>query len=121
MTRTSLDTVYRLSQAMAQVQDLNQAVDFVLDEVVELLDVAKVSVMIYDPKMDVLRVIAARGLDEEVIATAQVRRGEGISGRVFASSEPLLIKDIRSSTFDERGKYQTTSLMSAPVTCFPMG
>ncbi|MFH1654589.1 MAG: GAF domain-containing SpoIIE family protein phosphatase [Pseudomonadota bacterium] len=120
MNNTSMDTIYRLSQAMVQVRDLNEALDSVLDEVVELLNVSKVSVMTYDSKNDVLKVIAARGLDPSVIEKALVRRGEGISGKVFASSEPILIEDIRTSSFDEKGKYKTRSLMSAPVTCFPM-
>jgi len=117
----SLDVVYSLSNAIAHMTELNQVYDLILDEIVRLFGVEKVSIMTYDPSIDALRIVAARGLDPVIQSQAVVRIGEGISGKVFRSNEPLLIKDIQTSGLGSGSdRYKTRSLMSAPVTCFPM-
>ncbi|OGQ23105.1 MAG: hypothetical protein A3C46_06600 [Deltaproteobacteria bacterium RIFCSPHIGHO2_02_FULL_44_16] len=117
----ALEVIHRLSTAIAEATELTQVYDLILDQVIELLHVEKASVMIYDPSLDALRVVAARGMSREVMEKAIVRVGEGISGKVFARHEPLLVDDIRGETLGpKRDRYRTHSLMSAPVTCFPM-
>jgi sigma-B regulation protein RsbU (phosphoserine phosphatase) len=117
-----LDVVHRLSCAIARADDLDHVYQIVLDEVVDVLGVEKASIMIYDKEAGGLRIAAARGMDPEVMSRAFVRVGEGISGRVFQSDEPLLVQDIQAvgmpTPYGER--YKTTSLMSAPVTAVPL-
>jgi len=117
-----LEVVHRLSCAIAQAPDIQTVYQLLLDEVVRMLDVEKASIMIYDPASEGLKVAAARGMDPEIMRKAFVRVGEGISGRVFESDEPILVKDIKSMDTAGEGKdrYKSSSLMSAPVTCFPM-
>lgn len=118
---TSLDAVYALSQTIAGAAEPNQVYELILDEVVKSLGVQKASIMTYDPVKGVLKIAAARGMDPEIMERAVVRVGEGISGKVFQSNEPLLIKDIQAEGVGSgRERYSTASLMSAPVTCFPM-
>lgn len=118
---TPLDAVHELSRSIAQASDPRQVYDVILDAVVGVLGVEKASIMVYDPAIEALRVVAARGMDPGILEHAVVRVGEGISGRVFASREPLFISDIRASELGPgRDRYRTTSLISAPVTCFPM-
>ena len=118
---TPIEAVFALSQAISKAEGLEQIYELILDEVVRLLDVEKASIMTYDPQEGTLRVAAARGMDPEVMGRAVVRVGEGISGRVFASHEPLLVKDIRAQEQGPgRDRYRTKPLISAPVTCFPM-
>lgn len=124
-TATTIDpieVVHRLSCAIAQAADLQQVYRVLLDEVVDMLGVDKASIMVYDPERKGLRVAAARGMDRKVMEEAFVSVGEGISGRVFESDAPLLIEDIKNSGAGGAGdeRYKTASLMSAPVTCFPM-
>jgi sigma-B regulation protein RsbU (phosphoserine phosphatase) len=125
MTTTNhdpLDVVHRLSCAIARADDLDHVYQIVLDEVVDVLGVEKASIMIYDKEAKGLRIAAARGMDPEVMSNAFVRVGEGISGRVFESDEPLLVQDIQSSNVPtpHGERYKTTSLMSAPVTAVPL-
>jgi len=117
----ALNSVYSLSHAISQATDLKQIYELILDEVVRLFGVDKASIMIYDLAIDGLKIVAARGLDASIQNRAFVRIGEGISGKVFKSNEPLLIEDIQASGMGEgKDRYKTRSLMSAPVTCFPM-
>jgi len=116
-----MDAVFALSQAIARSADPDKIYDLILDEVVSALGVTKASVMVYDGSRGVLTIAAARGMDERIMREAVVKVGEGISGKVFASHEPVLINDIQASqTGPGRQRYSTSSLISAPVTCFPM-
>ncbi|MBT3181476.1 MAG: SpoIIE family protein phosphatase [Deltaproteobacteria bacterium] len=120
-TYRPMDAVHALSEAIAKAVDPDQIYELILDVVVKMLGVEKASVMTYDPELGALRIAAARGLDEKIIRDAVVKVGEGISGKVFVSREPVLIEDITAqSTEAGRGHYKTSSLISAPVTCFPM-
>ena len=62
--------------------------------------------------------MVARGLPEDVVEETRVQLGEGISGFVASSREPLLIQNVEE---DERFKrrnherYYTCSLLSAPL------
>ena len=125
MTNTNhdpLDVVHRLSCAIARADDLDHVYQIVLDEIVDVLGVEKASIMIYDKEVQGLRIAAARGMDPEVMSRAFVRVGEGISGRVFESDEPLLVQDIQTSDVPtpHGERYKTMSLMSAPVTAVPL-
>jgi len=116
-----MDAVHALSEAIARAADPGQIYELILDVVVRMLGVEKASIMTYDSELSALRIVAARGLDPEIVTNAVVRVGEGISGKVFASHEPLLIKDIQAEGMGSgRDRYRTKSLISAPVTCFPM-
>ncbi len=116
-----IESVYSLSQAIAQATELKEVYELILDEVVRTFGVEKASIMVYDPALDALKIAAARGLESNIKTKAFVRVGEGISGKVFKSNEPLLVKDIQASGMGKgRERYKTSSLMSAPVTCFPM-
>jgi sigma-B regulation protein RsbU (phosphoserine phosphatase) len=118
---TALGAIYALSQAITGAAEPSQVYELILDEVVRSLGVQKASIMTFDPEQGVLKIAAARGMDPKIMNRAVVRVGEGISGKVFQSNEPLLIKDIQAEGVSSgRERYHTTSLMSAPVTCFPM-
>jgi len=66
---------------------------------------------------DVMRIAVAYGLPDDVIENTRVRVGDGISGHVAATRQPLLVRDLGASEFsgqnDER--YYTRSLLSAPI------
>ncbi len=118
---TPIDAICALSQAITRAATPDQVYDLILDEVVRQLGVEKASIMTYDAAIGGLRIAAARGMEPEIVQRAVVRVGEGISGKVFASHEPMLITDITAEGLEsKRGRYQTRSLISAPVTCFPL-
>ncbi|NLD27883.1 MAG: SpoIIE family protein phosphatase [Myxococcales bacterium] len=118
---TSLEAVHSLSVAIATAADAGKIYDLILDVVVKTLGVERASIMRYDSSIGALRIVAARGISPEIVKNALVKVGEGISGKVFVSNEPLLIKEIKAEEAGPgKGQYRTKSLISAPVTCFPM-
>jgi sigma-B regulation protein RsbU (phosphoserine phosphatase) len=92
----------------------------ILAKTAETLKVNKASIMKLDPNRKTLKIVAALGLPRGVSENACVKIGEGISGRVFKLKKPMLIKDVRALGMMPKKRYSTFSLMSAPVTCFPM-
>jgi len=118
---SQMNVVHELSEAIAQAADPSQIYNLILDVVVKTLGVDRASIMKYDVESVSLKIVAARGMDENVVKNAVVRVGEGISGKVFATHKPILIKDIKAEGLSPtRDDYKTSSLISAPVTCFPM-
>ena len=116
-----LEAVHRLSCAIAQAVDLHDVYQIILNEVVEIMGVEKASIMVYDEARKGLRIAAARGMDPEVIKKVFVPAGEGISGRVFATETPVVVRDMKHAQLPSgQGQYKTSSLISAPVTSFEM-
>jgi len=91
----------------------------VIDLIAEVLGVEIVSLMLVVESEGVLRMVLAKGLDPEVQRNAVCPLGQGISGRVAQSGEPLLIRDLsQDPTFAARTRhprYRTDSLMSVPL------
>lgn len=75
--------------------------NFSLDELLQrIVTVAQhetqahiVSLMLLDPTGQELRIAAAAGLSDEIIATERVPIGRGIAGRVAQSGEPLMLTE----------------------------
>lgn len=91
----------------------------VIDLIAVLLDVEIVSLMLVQQPEGVLRIVQAKGLEAEVLNRATCRVGEGISGRVAQTGEPLLIRDLSQdpefAKRDRNPRYRTNSLMSVPL------
>lgn len=88
-----------------------------IEAISDTLQVETASLMVLEG--EVLRLVEAMGLPEEVIGKATVPLGKGISGHVAQTGEPLLINDIskdekfRPSTF--RDQYSTQSALCVPL------
>jgi len=88
-----------------------------IEAVSDTLQVETASLMLMEG--EVLRLVEAMGLPEEVIGKATVPLGKGISGHVANTGEPLLINDIskderfRPSTFKDQ--YSTQSALCVPI------
>jgi CheY-like chemotaxis protein len=91
----------------------------VIDLIAEVLGVEIVSLMLVVESEGVLRVVQAKGLDPEVQKKAVCPLGQGISGRVAQTGEPLLIRDLsQDPTYaakERNPRYRTNSLMSVPL------
>ena len=70
--------------------DIDSAVNIAVDTVVELFEASNASVMLVD-KNDQLVIRAARGICADVVRTTKHKLGEGISGWVAQTRQPLLL------------------------------
>lgn len=108
-----------LGTSLAIIADLT--LDHVLQEMLDgatrVLEAERGSLMLFND-LGELVIRVARGMPADVIPKVRVKIGEGISGEVARTGEPILIRDIES---DERfgrksGKaFNTKSLLSVPL------
>jgi DNA-binding response OmpR family regulator len=91
----------------------------VIDLIAVVLDVEIVSLMLVKEPEGNLRIVQAKGLEAEVKDQAVCPVGQGISGRVAQSGEPLLVRDLSQEPgFGKRDlhpRYRTNSLMCVPL------
>ncbi len=114
-----LSVLHDLSKAMIGVSSMEEVCEGILARTVSVLKVDKASIMKLDPIDGTLKIVAAKGMPKDIVSSSSVKIGQGISGKVFKSKKPLLLKNIKSSKYQARDRYKSSSLMSAPVT-FPM-
>ena len=85
----------------------------------ELMRVRIVSLMVPDQGGEHLVIEAAMGLEDAVVQDTRLQRGEGIAGCVWRDGEAILLDDIaldeRAFSDAPRPRYETGSLLSAPV------
>lgn len=117
----SVHALHRLSRAIVGAPDLDTVCEAVLKEAVKIIPVETASIMRYEADCETLHVVAAIGIPKDIQKEARVKVGEGISGKVFSSSKPLLVSDIRMlSGVKRRTRYKGKSLIAAPMTCLPL-
>lgn len=85
----------------------------------EFMQARKASIMVLDQNKQVLRVIAAKGLDAEFVQNTRVETGDRIAGRVFLEGESVQVFDIendkRVARANNSAYYGTSSFISSPV------
>jgi len=83
--------LYHLSERFIFSQSRQEILEALVETVERKMDVPRVSVMLYNEEEDRLKIVAARGISEKVIAETRIRAGEKISGRVFQRGEPVIL------------------------------
>ncbi len=118
-----LDLFDNLNQGLQRLKPLKQLHEQFLDFVVDLFNVERASLLVYDAESGKLKVGTSRGIPSKLVAKIQVTPGQGIAGYVFQTSRPLLVQNsrkLRKGTPLPRGKgYQTASFVSIPVIVSP--
>ncbi len=111
-----------VSQAVAEGAELPWIFDRIVQTVSEALGVNLVSLMLLEPdpdkERDVLRIKAARGLEEKVARETKIVAGEAISGKVLASGQPLLVPNVEQAGLgiaENRQRYAGKGLLSVPI------
>ncbi len=89
----------------------------IVSEASSLADAEKCSLMMSDGN-GMLEVQSARGINMALMENVRVRRGEGISGKVYEQGLPVLItgeKDLKNYGNTPRSHYKTSSSLSMPL------
>lgn len=117
-----LDLLYELSEAIISHASLDEVYQIILGRALQLFHVERASILIYDENLKRLKVVASRGMADNVQKNIRVRSGEGVSGYVYQHGRPLLIEDIESNKrgIEKKDHYKTGSFISAPMICSPL-
>jgi signal transduction histidine kinase len=113
-----LSTLNEVVELAARVPRLDDLLSLVLERTMRTVRAGIGSIMLLDHERQVLRVVAARGLPDSVVGSAEVRVGEGIAGKVVQVGEPVLVEDIAA---DPRfGKPNELRYGSGAFMCLPV-
>jgi len=113
-----LSTLNEVVELAARIPQLNELLAFVLERTMRTVRAGIGSIMLLDPERQVLRVVAARGLPEGVVGSAEVRVGEGIAGKVVQIGDPVLVEDISADprfAKPNQPQYGSGAFMCLPV------
>lgn len=94
--RRGLAALYRADEYLYRHLRLDQVLQALVDVVIDILDADKASVQVWDEERGRLVVRAARNYSPEMIAMMSgYVPGDGISGTVFQTGEPVAVEDAR--------------------------
>jgi two-component system cell cycle sensor histidine kinase/response regulator CckA len=111
-----LSTLYDTVLEVASRLDLAQLLPTIVERAALLLHATGSGMYLYQPTSDTLEHVVAYGRSEEFIGHT-LRRGEGVSGRVLDSGEPMTVDDYhhwpsRSPVFESQ---DVGAVLSVPV------
>ncbi|MFH1985362.1 MAG: sigma 54-interacting transcriptional regulator [Pseudomonadota bacterium] len=86
--------LYEISKALNENLDLRKALYIVLENLSNSLNMARGTVTLLDPLRDEIRIEVAHGLSKSAMEKAKYKLGEGITGRVIESGQPVIIPKI---------------------------
>jgi hypothetical protein len=121
LLRQKTRTLYLIDRVLsldASTDDPRQLVDGLLSLVGDDMQAQRCSVMLRARDAGWLYLAAARGIAPGVAEGARIRIGDGVAGRVAASREPLLVRDVSEAKQHPllRDQYFTTgSFISFPL------
>ncbi len=111
-----LTILYEIGHRLSSTLDLDRVLGLMVDAVVRLTGCEACSIMLLED--GVLRIRKARGIPEDIVQKAARRLGEGISGRVAETGEPLFIRDVnreKGVAASHAAHYRSPSLICVPL------
>ena len=92
-----LEAINAIAAAVSQSLDLDEILDGALAKIVEIVGIEAAGIYLLDERSGSLNIAAHRGLGSKFIdGVDELQVGEGLSGRVVASGEPLLVSNLPS-------------------------
>jgi signal transduction protein with GAF and PtsI domain len=121
MLRQKTRTLYLIDKVLTldnRATDPRKLVDGLLALVGDDMQAQRCSLMLRAPEPGYLYLAAARGLAPHIVEGSRIAIGEGVSGRVAATREPLLVQDVADAPSHPllQDQYFTTgSFISFPL------
>ena len=86
-----LNFIYDMSSEVGALLDEKKICDFIIQKAAHMLGCERASLMLRDQETGRLKISAGVGLPPEIVENTEMRPGEGISGRVLESGEPIIV------------------------------
>ncbi|MEM7183131.1 MAG: GAF domain-containing SpoIIE family protein phosphatase [Spirochaetota bacterium] len=115
---TELTLLYDFEKKLGDNLHSDQLGAWLLDRCLSELGAKSGSILLWDESKQVLKVLRARGIPDNVLAAIEIRKGWGVAGWIVEHQKPLLIPNIESDPRFEasrRLKYENQSLISVPL------
>ncbi|OGC12187.1 sigma-54-dependent Fis family transcriptional regulator [candidate division WOR-1 bacterium RIFOXYA12_FULL_52_29] len=96
MPQTFVETLIEVSAALAASLDLEKTLNSILKVLADSLEMQRGTITLVDPATNDLRIEVASGLTREEKERGRYKIGEGITGRVVATGQAMVIPDIEA-------------------------
>jgi GAF domain-containing protein len=110
-----LAALNQAARAMNSILDPDQLLDTILQLVEDVFSLDTCALLLHDPESGALVIRAARGYRPEVVQSFRARPGQGITGHVFETGDPLVVNDVRAWPGYVEGVSGARSEMAAPL------
>lgn len=91
---TIVDALYRISSLVNDVEDARDALEIIVDELVQFFPESTAAIELINPDTQRLVIEVLRGFPEHS-KQMQLRLGEGVTGWVALHGRPLIVPDVR--------------------------
>ena len=124
-TLQNLSLLYGIGKAMNYISDLKKLLQYILNQAIDIASAEKGSLMLYDAEAELLNIRVLAGLEDtkyqdkvnnNEIECRSFMPGEGIAGRVYLDSQPMIVNNIRE---DDLFIESDTSFVRS-IACIPM-
>ena len=116
---SELTTLHEISRILDQSLDLREIVNPVLEHLAESMDMKFGTLTLLNRKSGDILIEAAHGLSPQQARRGRYKLGEGVTGKVILTGEPIVIplKSESSLVLDKtkRGKRSDTSFICVPI------
>lgn len=89
-----ITTLYEIAKAATSSLDLQKVMTQILNILHDKMAMERGTLCLLDKDRNEIIIEAARGLSEQEIERGRYKVGEGITGRVVAAGEPIIVKDV---------------------------
>ncbi len=117
-----LDCLYQIGQSLVSSPSLNVSMHRIMDVLAEKMGMNRGTLTLLKPESGELIIEIAHGMPEEKRRKGKYKIGEGITGKVFETGEPLVVPQIgKEPLFLNRTKWrgeltkQNTSFICVPI------
>lgn len=90
----AIDSLYRISSLVNKTDAPQEALELILDEIVEVLGATSASIALINPDSNSLEIEVYRGLPS-YSKELQLQLGQGVTGWVAFHGTPLLVRDVK--------------------------
>jgi HD-GYP domain-containing protein (c-di-GMP phosphodiesterase class II) len=114
-----LGALFQVSEAISSAVGRDELLNMILRMALIQTGATCGSILLKDDTGRFLKIVAAIGLDEDIVRSVRVRVGEGIAGRVAESGLAVVVGDIdEHPEFSKLARnYRDKSFMSVPLEC----
>jgi len=110
--------VYAFSRRLAQTGESARLHQEIVDTIAVTVGAQQAALATYNDHEQALSIVATRGYPAVLVEDLRIAPGTGIIGGVFASREPMLVRDAASrqgAAASRRLRYKTASFLAVPL------
>jgi Nif-specific regulatory protein len=119
---TQLELLYGITKAVTDSLDLRKSLTDVLQKLNETMGMMRGTITLFDPMTETVGIEYAHGLSEEKKQKVSYKIGEGITGTVVQTGEPVVVPriDQDSRFLDKTGSRKGTQERKMSFICVPV-